>query len=776
MPSIIIKLPSAAAKGCAGLALVLFALASSQEVRAAETDERRPAWLSVQTNGRESGVALVVRDGSAIYVAIDDLRRWGVMTNGLPTVEIDGRIYVSLAAIDDIAYSIVESTQTLIVDVEPSRLQTRTFGLRSQSLGPVARSGWGGFVNYDLSAQHVPGWDTAGGVFELGAFSPAGSGTNTFISHWSSDGRFTLKRLETSWTIDDPEGLRSLRIGDSVTRGGVGAAPYRFAGLQFGRSFEVQPGFITVPLPSIGGEAALPSVVDVYVNNVLTGYREVQPGPFEITNVPVVTGSGDVQLVVRDMLGRQTVVEQSYYTSSDMLRAGLDDYSVEAGFVRHGFSRRNFDYGAPFAAGTYRYGLSNNLTVAAHAEASGDVRQAGAGVDAVVPGFGLVHAETGISQSDAGTGKTASVGFERRTARISYGAIGELISSDYVNIGSVDAVLRPRASVRAFAGMPFGFGSIGLSYTMRDYRELSSLNILGANATVRLGRFGSLNFSASEIFGQNESNTAFRVTLSVPLGPRTNTSAGFALEHGRLSATSYLQRSLPLGEGIGYRIGANVGGYDRLNAEVAVQTGAGTYRAEATWAEGTIGERLSASGSLGLINDNLFAARHVTESFAEVDVGDFAGVGVYAENQLVGRTGPGGTLIVPNLRDFDQNAIGIEIADLPMEARVRTDRISIRPGRRTGVTVDFGVHPVVDALIEVQLEDGAPLPSGSSLTLAGGGTALSAPGGAVYLTGLGTTNKVTAQLADGKCGFVFTLPPDAGPQPHLGPFICRKTP
>jgi outer membrane usher protein len=776
VPSIIIKLPSAAAKGCAGLALVLFALASAQEVRAAETNERRPAWLSVQTNGREAGDALVVREGNAIYVAIDDLSRWGVMTGGLPTVEIDGRTYVSLVAIGDIAYSIVESSQTLILDADPARLRTRTFGLRSPSLGPVARSGWGGFVNYDLSARHVPGWSTVGGVFELGAFSPAGSGTGTFVSHWSSDGRRTLKRLETSWTIDDPDGLRSLRIGDSVTRGGVGGAPFRFAGLQFGRSFEVQPGFITVPLPSIGGEAALPSVVDVYVNNVLTGHRDVQPGPFEITNVPVVTGSGDVQLVVRDMLGRQTLVQQSYYTSSDMLRTGLDDYSVELGFVRHDFGRRNFDYGEPFAAGSYRYGLSNNLTAGAHVEASGDVQQAGIGADAVVPGFGLIHAETGVSRSDAGTGTTVSLGFERRTPRISYGAIGELMSDDYVSIGSVDAVLRPRASIRAFAGMPFGFGSVGLSYTMRDYRELSGLHILGANANIRLGQFGSLNLSASEIWGQDESNTAFRVTLSVPFGPRTHASAGLTLDHGRLAATSYLQRSLPLGEGIGYRIGADVGGYDRLNGEVAVQTGFGTYRAEATWADGTVGERLSASGSLGLVNDNLFASRRVTESFAEVDIGDFAGVGVYAENQLVGRTGADGTLIVPNLRDFDDNAIAIETADLPLDAQVRTERISIRPGRRTGVTVDFGVHPVVDALIEVRLEDGTPLPSSSSLTLAGGGTALSAPGGAVYLTGLGTTNSVTAQLTDGTCGFAFTLPPDAGPQPHLGPFICRKIP
>lgn len=767
--------PSTVGKAGTGLALLFLALACAPVARAADSDALQPAWLSVQSNGREAGEALVLREAEMVYVAIDDLRGWGVMTDGLSTIEIDGRAYVSLATMGDIDYSIVESTQTLIVDAEPTRLQTSTFGLRSRSLGPIARSGWGGFVNYDLSAAHMPGWSSAGGAFELGMFSPAGSGTNTFVGRWSSDGRVTLNRLGTSWTIDDADRLRSLRIGDSVTRGGVGGAPFRFAGLQFGRSFDVQPGFITVPLPSIGGEAALPSVVDVYINNVLTGHRDVQPGPFEITNVPVVTGGGDIQIVVSDMLGRQTLVRQSYYTSPDLLRPGLDDYSIELGFVRHGFGRRDFDYGQPFVAGTYRYGLSNSLTLSSHAEASRGVQQAGIGADAVVPGVGVIHAATSISQSDAGTGTTVSLGFERRTPRLSYGAVGELMSDDHVSIGSVDAVFRRRASARAFAGMPFHFGSLGVSYTLRDYRELSSLHILGANASIRLRQFGALNLSASQVFGQ-ERHAAVRVTLSVPLGRRTHAGTGLALDRGQLSATSYLQRSLPPGEGFGYRVGADVGSYDRLNGEVAVQTGFGTYRAEATWTEGAIGERLSASGSLGIINDHHFAARRVTQSFAKVHIGDFAGVAVYAENQLVGRTGTDGTLIVPNLRDFDGNRLSIETADLPMEARVHTSRISVRPGRRTGVTVDFGVRAIVDALVEVLLEDGTALPPGTSLTLAGAQAAFSAPGGAVYLTGLGASNTVTAELADGMCSFAFALPADAGPQPRLGPFTCRKTP
>ena len=84
----------------------------------------------------------------------------------------------------------------------------------------------------------------------------------------------------------------------------------------------------------------MPSVVDVYVNNTLQGSSQVAPGPFELSNIPVPSGNGTVQLVVRDLLGREVVSEQNYYASSLLLRRGLHDFSYEAGFLRRDFGRR----------------------------------------------------------------------------------------------------------------------------------------------------------------------------------------------------------------------------------------------------------------------------------------------------------------------------------------------------------------------------------------------------------------------------------------------------
>src|SRR3546814_4269067 len=101
--------------------------------------------------------------------------------------------------------------------------------------------------------------------------------------------------------------MLSLRLGDSITRSGIGGAPLRFGGIQFGRRFETQPEFITLPLATVEGSAAVPSVVDVYIDNSLRARRDIPAGPFDVTELPLTTGSGEVRLVVRDEIGRAHV-------------------------------------------------------------------------------------------------------------------------------------------------------------------------------------------------------------------------------------------------------------------------------------------------------------------------------------------------------------------------------------------------------------------------------------------------------------------------------------
>jgi outer membrane usher protein len=153
----------------------------------------------------------------------------------------------------------------------------------------------------------------------------------------------------------------------------------RFGGLQYATNFGTDPGFVTFPLPAIGGLAEQDAVVDVLIDNLARVSGEVPTGPFAVDNLPVVTGAGEVQLRVTDLLGRERLVTQPYYVSSRLLKPGLHDFSYELGFEREDFAAKSFAYGEPLASTTHRYGLTDRLTAEAHAEAEPDLQGVVAG-------------------------------------------------------------------------------------------------------------------------------------------------------------------------------------------------------------------------------------------------------------------------------------------------------------------------------------------------------------------------------------------------------------
>ena len=68
---------------------------------------------------------------------------------------------------------------------------------------------------------------------------------------------------------------------------------------------------------------------------MLSDQREINAGPFELQDLPVVTGSGEVRLVVRDALGRETLTTQSFLGDAAAPWPGLHDFCYEIGFSGH---------------------------------------------------------------------------------------------------------------------------------------------------------------------------------------------------------------------------------------------------------------------------------------------------------------------------------------------------------------------------------------------------------------------------------------------------------
>ena len=748
------------------------AAASPQFVSATPPPELQDSLLSVSVNGARDGepVALLRGANDTFYATALVLASWRLPAPGLAFTR-DGVGYYLLNAIPGLRIELAEDTQTLSVDARPDTLGWTRLAYAEIEPGEELAGGTGGFLNYDLTAQVAGGQTSMGGALEAGVFTRFGVGIASFVGR-VADGAARLVRLDSHWTIDDPKRMRSIRLGDSVSRGGVGGLPLRFGGIQVARNFAVQPGFVTFPLPSLRGSAALPSVVDIYVNDVLSGSRDVPPGPFEISEIPIVTGNGDVRIVVRDLLGREMLYSQSYYAAPTLLRKGLHDYSYEAGLLRRSFGARNNDYGAAMASTTHRYGLTDHVTGEVHAEATHDVQAGGVAVAIGVPGAGQAELSLAGSRSGAGSGAQAAIGLERRTPGLSFGARAEVSSKHYAAIGWDSGRRPPASTIQAFAGLPLGFGSLGAAYLRRKSRGEPDAEFVSASSSIRLRRLGSLHLAARKSL-RGERDLAAQLSLSMPLGPLRSASAGVSLRAGERTVTTSIQQYLPAGPGLGYQVAASAGATDRIDGTLSVQSSFGAHDAQLTWVDGKTGLRLSTAGGLGIVGRKAFASRRLTQSFATVKVGDYPNVRVYADNQLVGRTGRNGTLVVPRMRPFERNNLRIELADLPWDAQAPGEQLTIRPYNRHGIAVDFKVTAARAAIIRVLLADGSPLPAGSTVVLDRGPEQfISAPGGEVYLTGLEADNWATAFWPQGSCRFRFPFAPQADPQPRLGDAQC----
>jgi len=339
-----------------------------------------------------------------------------------------------------------------------NRLQTR----RSTRIESVTRSA-GAFLNYDVLLDHGDGRLGRVVFTELGG--AIGSGVGLSSQMWvSRPDMDRWVRLDSQYVIDDLDRVTTLKLGDAISRPPpLLGRPVRFAGLQWGTNFRIRPDLITVPVATLSGQAALPSTVDLYVNNVLQSRNPLPPGPFSISTGPMVTGDGEVLLKVTDISGQEQLISHRFYASTSLLASGLNDYSFEFGALRQRYGMVSADYGDLLAAASWRHGLRDDITI----EAGGSVQQSGllgvlGGVSASSPVLGLGSVAVGLSHGDAGLGAQIALGWERRTRHHAIALRTQLASHDYRQAG-VDAELTLRRLDSMFYSYQLkGVGCLGL--------------------------------------------------------------------------------------------------------------------------------------------------------------------------------------------------------------------------------------------------------------------------------------------------------------------------
>jgi outer membrane usher protein len=205
-------------------------------------------------------------------------------------------------------------------------------------------------------------------------------------------------------------------------------------------------------------------------------------------------------------------------------------------------------------------------------------------------------------------------------------------------------------------------------------------------------RFGAqlslpLRFGAT-LLVQAATGPFFSALVVWAFGERTSGQVG-AQWQGRTSASAGLQRSLGLGDGIGYRLQADGQSAD---AALQAQNAHGQWTAQVRRIDGNGSAMFDAAGALVFIGGKAFFSRPVEQSFALVEVPGVEGVRTYLQHQEVGRTDRDGDLLVPGLLPYLGNALGVEQLDVPLRFDLGHADELVSVPRRGGALVRFPVR------------------------------------------------------------------------------------
>lgn len=749
-----------------------------------------PDWLlvDVTVNGQRlkdvvraeqlPGGLLLLPTEAWIEARLAPLAQVTALSDGTPAYVLD--------AVPGATYHINRQSLSLEISAPATAFVGSRLGLQDSVTVPLPRPQPGVMLNYDLSLSHSGDSSSSGATLEAVAFNKFGNiVTSALVS--DTDGNRSVTRLDTYWSYDLPNHMEILVVGDTVGVAGGWSRPARYGGIRWGRDFGMRPGFVTLPQISLAGEATLPSTVEVLVNNVRRLSQPMQPGPFDLTNVPIITGAGEINLVVRDLLGRETIVRQSYYASPQLLAPGLTDFSFESGRLRTGYGHDS-TYGDGFGAATWRQGLSSRLTGEARLELQGGRRAVGAELASLFGTWGVgrmaLAASNGDTQGSHESGQLLQLGIERSTPRGGGALQYEYASWGFAPFGEAigPAAVTQRARERwltSLGGTLWGAVSGGVSYVSQTSWNGSRVKLLGLSLSMPLWHDASMSLSANKRLDGDRSWRA-GVMANFPLGGGINSASQVNRSaDGQLTGATSAMRNTPAGYGLGWRVQAATTESQRAQAGLHYNTSHAEWAMDAVAsADGLVSTRVGGRGTVGWLDGMAFASRPVGEgSMAVVKVEGIEGVPITRSHQVVAKTDARGNAFVPGLLPWQKNQIEIDPVDLPLDVEVGATAQEVTPYTRSGVVVDFSVRRTRQALLVLRQRDGTPVPLGAKVRLLPAGPEfITGRRGEIWLTGLAESRqRLQVTWPKGGCTLELDVPisPDGIPG-KIGPMACEE--
>jgi len=762
-----------------------------------ERAEWETLLLAVMLNSARTGVLLTVLKlpDNSLLARASELRALRVQVDPR-TVRDD---LVALSAIPGLGFVYDEPSQSISLTIggqalDPYQIELGT-GRRRFDAAQIHPTP-GVIVNYSAYATQTRERTAVAGT--AGVIGMMGGSVVTTDVNFNSDSRWdgkALVRLDSSWRLVDPVAVRSYIIGDFASNALPWSNSVRLGGFQIASAFEQRPDIVTTPLPRFAGSAALPSTLDLYIDQQRIFSGEIPSGPFDIQSLPQVSG-GKVRLVTTDLSGRQVEIVRDYYYVSSQLRAGLLEYSIDAGFPRQDFGFASFSYDSNFSgSGSLRYGLTQATTVEGHIEGAVDgLINGGAGIVQGLGGHGALTVSIAGSRYKGYDGARMAVKAEGRIGQLVFFAGTERSFGDYFDLarvamvrdrqrrgiaGSDDLALAPaRATTINRAGLSIGpvLGGTSVSFNYNDIQDRDYGQRL-ANMSLSRPISGRITAYVSAYSDLDRGNSfgAFAM-LNIRIGRSTMVTASAERDSGHTALEMQAeglagQRQGDVGWGLSNR--AVLDGQDSRRAYVSYRAPEALVRARVVQVGDDWLGSLEMEGSIVAAGGSVFLANRIGDGFVIVKNAG-PGTEVLQGGVRMGKANGAGHALLPDVSPYYPQQIFVDPATMADGWEPdATERLAVS-GYRQGAIVDFGSRRVHSALVVLHDASGRPIEAGYVAVLESGESAVIGYDGEAYLRDLKPNNRLSVDRGiAGQCHATFTYQDGGSPQARIGPLTCQ---
>lgn len=536
---------------------------------------------------------------------------------------------------------------------------------------------------------------------------------------------YNFDRRYARLVYDQPEDFRRWWLGDMepeirgrqsyVQLGGVGVArqrqrfeSFRNSILSGNRQIVLQEG----------------STVRVLRNGVYMREFQLDAGQYDLSNLPLETGSNDIQLEIRDVLGRTQTVQYSAYLDAIDLDPGDYEYAAYLGVTNTGvFGSPDYKDGDLAFTGYWRKAFENRPALGLGLQASENVQNVTGQTQFILNNGARIRLDASASNADVGQGFSGSVALDHFVDRglvyDSWAVAVDYVSEDYASLGNVLGQNPASWTVQGSYSRRFNLQWMGSvsgnyrvsrtdilkdSYTVNAFSTYNFTPSIGVQFGVEYADFGNINGSSVDGFGFN-----FALIWTPDYKHRGEARYGSA----RKNASMRFQRSSENRVGAwGYSVAST---YDDGPATLSGQMDYIGNRFDGSIVHTAFGQSFSditdqqvtgvtVGSSIAYAGGKVAIGRRIFDSFAIVDthpslgsrpaiVGDSLQGGAY--NARSGALGPA---LANNLTAYVNQSVRYDVIDVPAGYDIGDGIKRVRPGYRSGYVIQAGSDAFVSAV------------------------------------------------------------------------------